>query len=353
MTRKQISYVIILALVFGAVGDVVFDRLIIPQASRVKGLEWLARYASNSPIVITKREEVVLNEGANFIELAKQVANSTASLYQTSNLSFLGNGIILSSDGLILTTKSVVGNLNELLVVLTNGARFTGLVRALDPKSDLAVLTIQAEKLTVLPFSDAAKMEPGQKILSVGQLNKEFSRDFASGFVTRGVGGNKGFFEVFSSEFLHESFFMDLQLNRGFVGSPVINLEGKLIGMVGSENGKVIISENIQTALSSYLASGKVIRPKLGMRYTELSQTGSQLRGLARPGALVVALDSGSPAAAAGIVPNDLIYEVDGQQLAGQSFEQILNHHAVDEMKLKLLRAGQEVELTVNLQATK
>lgn len=353
MNRKQLISLIIIAVVSGALGGVIFDRVVIPKTARVKGLEWLAKYVSNSPIVITKREEVVLNEGANLIELAKQAATSTVSIYQKPDLVFLGNGIILTSDGLVFSTKSVVGNLTEVVVVTNDGAKFNGLVRALDPKSELVALTIEAQKLAVLPFFEASKMIPGQKILSVGQLNREFSRDFASGNVVRGVRDNKGFFEVFSSETLHETFLFDLPLNKGFVGSPILNLEGRLIGIVSSENGKVIIVENIQTALSSYLATGKIVRPRLGIKYIELSRVGASLRGFPRPGALAVEVEGNSPAGKAGIRVNDLIYEVEQRLVSETGLEQALNGHGIGQMKVKLLRGPQELELIINLEETK
>ncbi|MBI2355844.1 MAG: serine protease [Candidatus Doudnabacteria bacterium] len=350
MKRKQLIYFLAAAILAGALGGIVFDRGLVPRLSTVKGFGWLQRYVNNAPIIITRREEIVLNEGANFIELAKQASSATVSLYQKSNLSFLGNGIILSSDGLIFTSKSAVGSFNEVLAVLNDGSSFTGLVRAFDPKSNLAVLTIEAKTPSVLPFAEAHKMLSGQKVLTVGQLNKEFGRDFLSGFIVRSVSDNKGFFEVFSSEILSESFVIEAGLNRGFLGSPLINLEGRLIGMVDT-SGRIIISENIQTALSSYLASGKIARPRLGATYIQLSAMGARLRGLDRTGALIVGVEKNSAAHAAGIIANDLIYQIDGQEVG--SFEQILNRHPIGEMKVKLLRGKQELEFVINLEATK
>lgn len=350
MHRKQLISIIAIAVVSGALGGIIFDRLVVPQLSAYRSFEWLAHYANNSPIVITKREQIVLNEGANLIELAKQAASSTISIYRESDLFFLGNGIILSSDGLIFTAKAAIGNLSTVLVVFNDGKTATGLVRALDSKSDLAALTIEAGRLAVLPFAESAKLQSGQKILSVGQLNKEFSRDFTSGSVTRGVADNKGLFEVLSSEILQDSFVTEAAFNPGFLGSPVMNLEGRLVGMVADGSGKIITAENIQTALSSYLANGKIVRPRLGIKYSQLSKMSAVLRGLPRAGALVVGVENNSPAANAGMIPSDIIYEIDQQALDEVSLEQILNRHAAGEMKVKLLRAGKEIEAIVTLE---
>ncbi|OGE81216.1 MAG: hypothetical protein A3H72_03540 [Candidatus Doudnabacteria bacterium RIFCSPLOWO2_02_FULL_48_8] len=352
MTKKQIFKIILIALIAGAAGGIIFDRLLIPQLGKVRGFGWLTKLAVNAPIVITRTEEVVLNEGANFIELAKKATNSTVSFYG-KNLNYLGNGVILSSDGLVFTSKTVVGNLDEVLVQLVDGAVFEGVVRALDPKSDVAVVTVDAHNLAVMPFAEAAKMSAGQKILTVGQSNREFVRDFAVGSITRGVGNNKGLHQVFFSETLLDAFETDADLNHGFAGSPILNLEGRLVGMHADGAAKIVVAENMQTALSSYLSSGKIMRPYLGLRYIELSKASALLRGFDQQALLVVGTDNKSPADKAGLLPSDLIFEIDGEKFNGKTFEQILNSHAIGPMKVKTLRGEQDLEITINLEATK
>lgn len=348
--RIQLT-IIVLALLAGALGGLIFDRFIVGQLAGWPGLGWVTKLVANSPIVITRHEQIVLNEGANLIELAKQAASATVSIYQPSSLAFLGNGIILSADGLVFTSKDAVGNLQQVLVVLSNGVGYEAAVKATDPKSVLVALQLPAQNLSVLPMGEAHKMQPGQKVLTVGQLHREFNRDFAQGVVTRAV-GSRGFFEVASSESLSETILTDLRLNRAFMGSPVINLDGRLIGMVADERGKIVIAENVQTGLTSYLSAGRFVRSGVGVNYTELSVMGAGLRGLDRPGVLVIVVHKSSPAASAGLAVNDLIFEIDGQAVAGTSFEQSLHRHALGEMKLRVLRGGKELELVINLEET-
>src|SRR3989344_5020849 len=109
MNRKQLTIIILIAFFVGALGSILLGRFTLPYLSRYQGLSWLSKLSTTSPIVINRREEVHLNEGANLIDLAKQAGNYTVSFYKgvLPNYKFVGNGIIMSSDGLIFTTKEV------------------------------------------------------------------------------------------------------------------------------------------------------------------------------------------------------------------------------------------------------
>ncbi|HEV8601597.1 MAG TPA: S1C family serine protease, partial [Patescibacteria group bacterium] len=295
MSTKLIIVIVLIAFFVGALGSITFDRLVIPRLSLLPHLSWLGKFSSTSPIIVTRREEVVLNEGANLIDLSKQISNSTVSFFEKqANPFFLGNGIIMTSDGIIFTSKSVIGNRNEILVVLNDGTKYVGLVRALDPKQDLAVVSIPAKNLNVVSFAEGLKLKAGQRILTIGESYKEFSRSFSAGFVINAsdnATANPG--RTFSTEVLEDTFETDALTNSGrFLGSPIINLDGKLVGMVaGTGVQKIIVAENLEPALSSYLSSGKIIRPKMGLVYFRLTKSTAALRGLPQAGALVLKTD--------------------------------------------------------------
>lgn len=356
MNKKQIISIVLIAFFVGAVGSIFFGRFLIPFLATIKGLERLNDLASTSPIVINRTQEVQLNEGVNLINLSKQAANFTVTVYSPeANPSFLGNGIIVTSDGLIFISKTIIQRYSELVVVLNNGAAYKALVRAVDPKSDIAAITIEEKNLNTASFADSMPLEAGQRVLILGESYTPFTRSLAQGFVTNGVlNASLVAWRVFSSEVLENSFEIDADVNTGrFIGSPIVGLQGKVIGMVtGSTIQKIVISENLQSALDSYLSNGKIVRPKLGLSYFNLSKTSAAMRALDRAGILVVKADDPGPAAQI-LLPNDLIFEVDGQNLENKSFEQIIQRHAVGDVKFKLLRNGKEMEVTVKLEATK
>lgn len=357
MNAKTIIVMVLIAFLVGALGSITFDRLVIPRLSLLPHLSWLGKLSTTSPIIVTRREQVVLNEGANLIDLSKQISNSTVSFFEKqANPYFIGNGIIMTSDGVIFTAKSLLTNRNEVWVVLNDGTKYLGQVRALDPKQDLAVVTIPANNLNVVSFSEGLKLQIGQRILTVGESYKEFNRSFSAGYVTNGAdNAMTNPWRSFSTEVLEDTFETDATGAQGgrFLGSPVINLDGKLVGMVGGAmSQKIIVAENLQTALASYLNSSKIVRPKMGLVYFRLSKATAGLRGLDRAGALVLKTDGGSPSAEK-LLPNDLIYEVDGQKLENGSMEQVINRHSIGETTLKVLRNQRGIEVKINLTATK
>lgn len=356
MNRKFWIVIILIAFFVGALGSILLGRFIIPYFAAATGWESLNKLVTNSPIIINRTNEVQLNEGVNLIDLTKQAGNITVSLYTTgANPSYLANGIVMTSDGLIFTSKAVLAGQTELKAVLYDGRTYKALVHAVDPKSDIAVLTIDEKNLSSASFNNAQDLEAGQRLLTIGVSNVPFDRIATQGYVISSVANNANqLWRTYSTEVLENSFETDAPVNNGlFIGSPMISMNGKVVGMVtGSSLQKIVVAENLQTALNSYLANNKIIRPRLGVTYFNISKTIATLKGLARPGVLVSKVDEGSPAVGK-ILANDLIFEVDGQNLENQNFEQIINRHLIGEIKFKLLRAGKETEAIVNMEATK
>jgi S1-C subfamily serine protease len=189
--------------------------------------------------------------------------------------------------------------------------------------------------------------------VTLGIANRNFEREFNSGLVTNTVLNNKYLGQTFNSERLADVFTSDMVFKANYAGAPIVNLQGRLVGMVANDRNEIMIGENLQTALTSYLSSGKITRPKLGMQYFSLSALQANLRKLTRAGVMVVSVDKGSSAAEAGLVANDLIYEYNGTSLENLSFEQLLNQTGpTASVKLKLLRSGKDMELTLILKPT-
>lgn len=347
MSRKTITWMVLIAFFIGAVGSIVIGRFGISYLSTIPGFSWLSKLSTNYPIVINRKEVVQLNEGANLVDLAKQSANITVGIYTKDSPDFLGNGIIISNDGLIFTSQKVIQNHSEVKVVLNDGRNFPGLVRATDPKTDLAVVTIQAQNLASAQLEDASNLEVGQRVLAAGRGNWPFVRNAVTGFLTDSVLDNSSLTKVFDSEIYSESFASDIKTNSEMIGAPVLNLSGHVVGMVLPD--KFLLAEEMQTALNSYLAKGKITRTYFGSKYLSFSQSLAQLKGYPSAGALIISTEPAGPAALAGLVAGDLITQIDGQSLENSSFEQILNRHAASDIKLLVLRSSQQTELTVKL----
>lgn len=249
MLRKQVIWVIIIAFFVGALGSMALGRFVVPYLATFSGLSFLNKLASSSPIVINRTEVVQLNDGANLVDLIKQAGNITVSIYDANN-NFLGNGVIVTSDGVIFTSDSILRGQTKMKVVTDDGKSFAGLARAKDPKSQLVIITIETSNLPVVQLDNAAQMEAGQRVIYVGRSNAAFQHFAVTGFVTQSLAnlGDKP-----------KQISTDATVNPDLYGGPIINFSGHAIGIVlGS--GQNIISEDLRAVLSSYLATGKITR---------------------------------------------------------------------------------------------
>ena len=348
MTRKQAVWFIVIAFFVGALGSIFFNRVAIPYLSTVKGFGWTGKLQSSAPIVITRREEVRLNEGVNLIELVKQAETITVSIHSGgANSQFLGNGVIITSDGLVMTTKEVVGNASQVTVVANDGTVYPALVRAQDPKSPLVVLSTAGRDMPVAQFSDASNMQAAQRIFALGRTNQEFNREFVSGFISKTLANNLQPDLGRNTEAFFNTVITDAAITGGdYLGSPVVNLQGLVIGIVVSANGQIFPAEYIDGAMKSYLADGKIRRPFIGMEYLDVSKTTAKIRNTVA-GAHILSVDTGSPAAQAGLAANDVILQVNGQKVEDSTLEQLLNYGGSNDMRLLVRRGAEQREATL------
>lgn len=348
MNKKLITYVILAALVFGTAGAIIFNRWVIPYLSTVPGFAWVSKLHSNAPIVITRREEVRLNEGVNLIELTKQAQTVVVSIYSSGvDAKFLGNGLIITSDGLIFTVKEILPANGVVSVVTDNGTVYAGQVRALDPKSSLAIISISSRDLPVAQFSNAGNMQTAQRVFALGKTNQEFTRLFASGLISKTFSNNINTGAALSTEIFSNSITTDADLTADYIGGPLVNLQGLVIGMVTGSSGQILAAEAIDGALKSYLAGGKITRPFIGFEYLVISRNEAKVKGLTDTGAQVTKITPASPAATSGLLVNDLILEVNGVKVSDSSLEQLLVAQDTNEIKILVKRAAGQVTLTL------
>jgi S1-C subfamily serine protease len=349
MNKKNIILVLVAAFVVGAFGSIFFNRVVFPYLSTVPGLSWVGSLQSSAPIVITRREEVRLNEGVNLIELTKQAQTVVVSIYHPTTRAYLGNGLIITSDGLIFTTKEALAGLvsTEVKVQTNDGSVYEGLVRALDPKSPLAAISITASNLPVAQFSDSGLMQTAQRVFALGRTNLEFTREFASGLVTKTLSNNLESQRILSTEIFENTIKTDADLTADYVGGPLVNLQGLIVGIVVGTNGTILPSEAIDGAVKTYLEGGKIMRPYVGLRYVMVSKNEAKLRGIADGGAEIREVSPNSPAAKSGLLANDIVLQVNGQNVDDSSFEQLLLEQNSNEMRLLVRRGTEQRELTL------
>lgn len=282
-----------------------------------------------------------------------------------------GSGFIVSKDGYIVTNKHVVNDEDaEYTVFLNDGSEHSAKVLASDPLNDIAILKIDAKDLPYLNFGDSDKLMPGQTAIAIGNPLLEFENSVSVGVVS-GLGRSVVAGDRFGgfSEQLEGVIQTDAAINPGNSGGPLLNLNGEVIGV----NVAVASAENIAFSIPANLVKqifdsvkehGKIVRAFLGIRYVQINEKMKEANNLSVDyGVLVskgekpedLAVIPGSPADKAGLVENDIILEIDGKKLDGEtSMARIISEKKVgDSIKLKMLSRGKEKTVTVRLEEMK
>jgi serine protease Do len=216
----------------------------------------------------------------------------------------LGSGFIVSHDGYILTNHHVVGDAEHIMVKLADGREVKAKLVGTDPKSDVAVIKIKGDDLPVLPLGDSDTLEVGEWVVAIGN---PFGLTHT---ITVGVVSAKGRSGMGIEDY--EDFIQtDAAINPGNSGGPLINLQGKVIGIntaIYSRSGGYMgigfaIPINMVKAIEQQLiASGKVTRGYLGINIQDLSEDLANSFGLkTTKGVLVADVVENSPAAKGGL----------------------------------------------------
>ncbi len=225
----------------------------------------------------------------------------------------LGSGFIISQDGYILTNNHVVENATEITVILHNEKTYSAKVIGTDPKTDLALIKIEAKGLPTVKLGDSDKLQVGEWVMAIGN---PFG---LAETVTAGIVSAKG--RVIGSGPYDDFIQTDAAINPGNSGGPLFNIKGEVVGINTAiiEQGQGLgfaIPINIARDLLSQLKKGEVIRGWLGVVIQEVTPELAQSFGLKEPtGALVSDIEPGSPAEKAGIRKGDIILKFNGKSI--------------------------------------
>jgi serine protease Do len=265
-----------------------------------------------------------------------------------------GSGFIVSADGFILTNNHLVGDEEHVKVTLTDGREFSAKIIGTDPDSDVAVIKIDVNTLPFLEMADSDKIEVGEWVLAIGN---PFG---LSHTVTAGIVSAKGRSGLGISTY--EDFIQtDAAINPGNSGGPLIDLDGKVIGIntaiIGpGGNIGIGLAIPINIATSAYkqiISKGSVTRGWLGVAIEDLTPDKmKQLDVNEAKGILVPEVMVNSPAAKAGIKAGDIIVEMDGRPVdnAGELQRKIAMYEPGTSVKLVVVREGSREKITVELE---
>ena len=267
----------------------------------------------------------------------------------------LGSGIIVSPEGYILTNNHVVDGATDVRVTLSDKREFQARIVGTDPKTDVAILKIDAEKLSPITIGDSSKVEVGDVALAIGDPFG-VGQTVTKGIISATGRGNLGI-EAYE-DFLQT----DAPINPGNSGGALVNDRGELVGINtaiithgsgGSEGIGFAVPVNLaRNVMDQILKNGKVTRAYLGILPQDVTPTMAKAFGEKEAKGVVVGdVTASSPAQEAGVQRGDIIQELNGKPVAdsNQLRMTISMMEPGTTVNLKLIRNGSPRELPVKL----
>jgi Do/DeqQ family serine protease len=271
-----------------------------------------------------------------------------------------GSGVVINDKGYVITNNHVIDNADEIEVTLHNNETYKAAVVGTDPSTDLALLQIKADDLTVIPLVNSDDVQVGEWVLAVGNpfsLNSTVTAGIVSA-KARNININKDKFAV-------ESFIQtDAAINPGNSGGALVNLNGDLIGIntaiaskTGTYNGYgfAVPSNIVSKVMEDLLKYGAVQRGMLGVNIATLNTALAKEKDIdLSQGVYIANVQEDSAAEKAGLKVDDVITAVDGKTVntSPQLQELIARKRPGDKVTLQLIRDGKEKQINVTLQGT-
>jgi S1-C subfamily serine protease len=285
-----------------------------------------------------------------------------------SGVTETGSGFLIDTQGHILTNNHVIDGASNVQVTLANGTNLTAKILGTDSFNDLAIIGVEpalVSGIAPLQFGDSSTVQPGDTAIAIGSpygLMNSITAGIISG-LDRSVSGSSltGLLQT------------DAAINPGNSGGPLLNINGLVIGInTAIENssdggiGFAIQSNIAQRVLASLVAGQTVVRPWLGISGTDINAANAAQYGVSvNQGVYVVSVVSNSPAEKTGLkaartdingaptTGGDIIVAIDGQTVTGisQLSAYISSKNVGDAVNLTILRAGQNIDVQVTLQA--
>lgn len=318
--------------------------------------------------------KIVTDQEQNISALVKKVSPSVVSIIAETgsgnspfraNTQSAGSGIIVSKDGYILTNNHVVRNVDQVSIVLADGTTHENVKKiGSDPLNDVAFLKVDGvNNLTAATLGDSSTVRVGQDVVAIGNSLGQYQNTVTSGIIS-GTGRPVVAQDGTSVENLTDLLQTDAAINPGNSGGPLLNLSGQVIGIntaVAQDAqgiGFAIPINSTKGMLKGVLAGNGIKRSYLGLQYVMITAEVAKRYDLpVKQGAYVFGEGSGatvikgSPADKAGIKDKDIVTEVNGQAVGPEgSLASITGQYAPgDKVRVKLLRDGRPIELTVTL----
>jgi len=266
----------------------------------------------------------------------------------------LGSGVIVNASGYILTNNHVVEGSTDVKVSLSDDREMSGQIIGTDPGTDIAVLKINADHLSTLPFADSSKVAVGDIALALGNPFG-LGRTVTMGIVSATGRGGLGIED-------YEDFIQtDASINPGNSGGPLVNVRGEMIGVntaiLSPSGGNLGIgfavpSNMVRSVMDQIVRTGKVTRGYMGISIQDITSQLSQAMNIGQTrGALVGDVAPDGPAARSGLAPGDVLVEANGKPIEDSRTLRLMVSamEPGSKLDLRVLRNGESRNVTLTL----
>jgi serine protease Do len=264
-----------------------------------------------------------------------------------------GSGFLVTADGFILTNNHLVGDAEDIAVQLGDGRKFTGKIVGTDPETDVAVVRIPAENLPYVELANSDTLEVGEWVIAIGNPFG-LSHTVTAGIVS--AKGRQGMGVSYYEDFIQT----DAAINFGNSGGPLLNLDGKAVGIntaIIGPGGNIGIGLAIpitmaRTVYEQLKDGGKVVRGYLGVEIDNLEAGMGEFFGIENgKGAVVMRVLEDSPAAKAGIKADDIVVEMEGEPIATATdlMNRVAMHKPGSKISVVILRDGKRKTMPITL----
>jgi len=267
-----------------------------------------------------------------------------------------GTGFIVRDNGYIITNTHVVKDADKITVTLNDGREFPGEV-LIDSRTDLALVKIKATGLKALEFGDSDKLKVGQWVVAIGNPFG-FQNTITTGVIS-GLSREFAVGEGDNGTFYPDAIQTDASINPGNSGGPLVDLDGKVIGInsaIASPSGGSVglgfsvPSNTAKFVIDRLIKDGKVVRGFFGLSTTKITNSLAERLGV-KTGAYVKSLSKNTPAAKAGIKVEDVIVEIDGKPITDPlSLRRVVEAITPEKVvKTKLIRDKNSITINVKV----
>ena len=284
-------------------------------------------------------------KGTPFEDFFKQHGGPPAKRKQMGE----GSGVIVDGKGYILTNYHVVTGADKITIRLFDGNELKGTVQGTDPKTDLAVVHVEAKELPVATLGDSDKLQVGEWAIAIGSpfgLEETVTVGVISAKGRRGLG--TGTYEDFIQT--------DASINPGNSGGPLVNIDGEVIGInamiiqPGQGIGFAIPINLAKTIMMELINQGKVVRPWVGIGLQDLNpELMKSFKVEEKEGTLISQVFEGGPAEKAGLKVGDIVVEIDGKKTKNSQevVREVLKKKVGQKIELDLIREGKRIKVEV------